>query len=275
MLEYKVSPRGGLSAMEILRQVVACRAALLATTRLEIRKRYSGAVLGWAWAVLYPAVFLGIYLFVFLVLFGVRFPGFGDIDYVLYVFCGLVPYLAFMDAVSTSARSIRQNVQLIRNVILPIELVPLRCVAVAMVGQAVGLVLILGLSGAAGAASVDWAWLPAVLVLQCLLFAGVALFVAALSAALPDLEHAIQLVLLLLLFVSPIAFTPDRVPEQVQFVIYLNPIHYMAETFRGSLVAGHVTDAHVPFVFAAISVLAFVGGSAVFMRFRALLSDYV
>ena len=83
-----------------------------------------------AWLFLQPALLLSVYLFVYLVVFKVRFPGFSRLDYVLYVFCGLVPFLGIIEAITLGAVSIKQNIHLVKNVMLPIELVPVRAVLV-------------------------------------------------------------------------------------------------------------------------------------------------
>ena len=102
------------------------RGILVATTRVEFAKRYAGSFLGLFWVALQPLLFLGVYLFVYLVVFKVRFPGYSELDYVLYVFAGLVPYIGFMEAISLGTVSIKQNIHLVKNVILPIDLIPAR-----------------------------------------------------------------------------------------------------------------------------------------------------
>src|SRR5437867_8229200 len=121
------------------------RRLLAAITRVELAKRHAGSVLGMSWVVLQPALLLSVYLFIYLVVFKIRFPGFSRFDYVLYVFCGLVPYLGFMEALTTGALSIKQNMHLVKNVMLPIELIPVRTVLVGMASQfvSIGLVLVL------------------------------------------------------------------------------------------------------------------------------------
>src|ERR1700730_4201513 len=146
--------------------------SLASITRVELKKRHAGSVLGLAWVVLQPALLLSVYLFVYMVVFPYRFPGFSRMDYVLYVFCGLVPYLGFMEALTTGALSIRQNIHLVKNVMLPIELIPVRSVLVGMASQfvSIGLVLVL----LAGDRTLTWhvLWLPAVVALQALWLVG-------------------------------------------------------------------------------------------------------
>ena len=108
------------------------RTVLASITRFELQKRFSGSVLGLAWIVLYPSLLLALYLFVFLVVFRVRFPGFSSFDYVLYVFAGLVPFIGLSEAVSSGCASMRQSLYLVKNVVLPPELIPLRTVLASL-----------------------------------------------------------------------------------------------------------------------------------------------
>jgi lipopolysaccharide transport system permease protein len=127
---------------------------LVAITRVELSKRYAGSVLGMSWLVLQPALYLSVYLFVYLVLFKGQFVGYTRLGYVLYVFCGLVPYLGTIDAISLGAVSIKQNIHLVKNVMLPIELVPVRAVLVASASQAVGLAVVILLSALNGSLTI-------------------------------------------------------------------------------------------------------------------------
>ena len=111
--------------------IAAHRQLLAAITRVELAKRYAGSVLGMAWLVLQPALLLAVYLFVYMVVFKVRFPGFSKFDYVLFVFCGLVPLSRLHGGDRRrGALSIKENIHLVKNVMLPIELIPVRTVLV-------------------------------------------------------------------------------------------------------------------------------------------------
>src|SRR5262245_66555054 len=111
-----------------LQLIFQYRHILAAITRVEFGKRYSGSILGKLWVVLYPVLFLSMYLFVYAGVFGMQFKEGGRLDYVIYVFCGLIPFIGFMEAVTSGSLAIKQNIHLIKNVMLPIELIPLRYV---------------------------------------------------------------------------------------------------------------------------------------------------
>ena len=250
------------------------RAIFVATTRNELTKRYSGTLLGRLWLVLYPILFLCIYLFVYLVVFRVRFPGFSNLDYVIYVFSGLVPYIALMESLSAAVLSIRQNLHMVRNVILPVELVPLQCVAAALATQLIGLAMVALLSAINGSLGLTVLWLLAAVVLQAVFLAGLALFFAALGLGLPDAAPMVNLGLLFMLFISPIAYQADMVPSAFSFIVTLNPVTYMIETFRAALLYGAPSSLKFLGVFTMVAVVVFWLAAVAFSRFRNHLMDY-
>jgi lipopolysaccharide transport system permease protein len=250
------------------------RRLLAAITRVELAKRHAGSVLGMTWVVLQPALLLSVYLFIYLVVFKIRFPGFSRFDYVLYVFCGLVPYLGFMEALTTGALSIKQNMHLVKNVMLPIELIPVRTVLVGMASQfvSIGLVLVL----LAGDRALSWhvLWLPAVVVLQVLWLVGLTWILSSVTVALPDVTYFVNLFVFLLMFVSPIGFKPDMVPPSVKFVIFLNPVYYMTEMYRASMLYGAWPQPAVAVIYVVMCLGTFAIGSMFFQRFKGVLTDY-
>ena len=189
------------------------RRMLAAITRVELAKRHAGSVLGMAWVVLQPALLLSVYVFVYMVVLRMRFEGFSRFDYVLYVFCGLVPYLGFMEALTTGVLSIKQNIHLVKNVMLPIELIPIRTVIVGMASQFVSIGLVLLLVAADGSLSWHVTLLPVVVVLQVMWLAGLTWVLSSVAVALPDITYFINLFVFLLMFLSPIGYRPDMVPR--------------------------------------------------------------
>lgn len=250
------------------------RKILASITRVEFAKRYSGSAFGMLWVVLQPILLLSIYLFVYMVIFKMRFPGYSQLDYVLFVFCGLVPYIGFMEAINTGCHAVKQNIHLVKNVMLPIELIPARYVAMAMVSQLVSLAMVLILVTLNGSLSWHLFWLPLVLILQIMFLLGLVWIVSALVVALPDISYFINLGTLLLMFISPIGFKPEMVPPGLDFIIYLNPIYYMTEMFRDSLVYGVWPGAKTALIYTAMCGFTFALGATFFRKFKGVLVDY-
>lgn len=250
------------------------RHILHAITRVELAKRYSGSVMGWLWAILYPILFLMIYLFVYLVIFKSSPPGSSALDYVLYVFAALVPYICFMDAITSGCHAIKQNIHLVKNVMMPIELIPARYVAVSMVGQAAGLILVLLLALVHGSWGAHLLLLPVAIILQAMFLLGLVWILSALAVALPDVNQFVSLTVMLLMFVSPIGYKPEAVPAAYDFMVWANPVFYMIEMFRAALIPepGPVW-LHIG-LFAALALGCFMVGAAFFRRFKGVLVDY-
>ncbi len=250
------------------------RRMLAAITRVELAKRHAGSVLGMSWVVLQPALLLSVYVFVYMVVLRMRFEGFSRFDYVLYVFCGLVPYLGFMEALTTGALSIKQNIHLVKNVMLPIELIPVRTVIVGMASQFVSIGLVLLLAAADGSLSWRAMLLPFVVGLQLLWLTGLTWILSSITVALPDVTYFINLFVFLLMFLSPIGYRPDMVPHGFAWIMYLNPIYYLTEVYRGTMLTGTSIKAAVIVVYIAMCTITFAIGGAFFERFRGVLTDY-
>jgi lipopolysaccharide transport system permease protein len=250
------------------------RKVLAAVTRVELEKRYAGSLLGLLWLVAHPLLLLAIYLFVYAVVFRTQLPPYGGLDYALFVFCGLIPFIGVSEALSAGTLCLKQNMNLVKNVMLPIELVPVRSVLSSLVTQGVGLALLLVLLAAGGHLSWKALLLPAVVALQVVMLLGIVLVLASLAVALTDVGYFVNLFLLLLMFVSPIGFTREMVPAPFTILVDVNPVTYMAETYRWVLLADRPFDAIVVGGFAAIALACHVSGSYFFQRFKGMLVDY-
>ncbi|NEP13560.1 MAG: ABC transporter permease [Symploca sp. SIO2C1] len=262
------------SVSEVISTIIQYWKIILVTTKVEFDKRYSGSVLGIFWVFLYPALLLSVYLFVYLVIFQIRFPGYSEFDYVLYVFCGLIPYIGFSEAISNGSLCIKQNIHLIKNVMLPIELVPIRAVMISMVTQVVSLAILIVLTTFGGSLSWHLIWLPLIFLLQIMFLVGLVWILAAVAVPLPDVSYFVNLLLLLLMFLSPIGFKMDMVPNTLKFIVYVNPLSYMLEMYRSSLLYGKFPEPLILIPYVIMCIIVFALGATFFERFKHVLVDY-
>jgi lipopolysaccharide transport system permease protein len=263
------------AAIELLQDAWRFRAILGATSLLELRQRYAGSALGSLWIVLYPLVFLSIYLFLYMVIFQVRFPGMSELGYVVFVFAGLVPYLVMMESINRGTQVIRENIHLIKNVIMPVELVPFRLVVVSFLAQTASFGLLVLLTLLAGDLSWKVIFLPAVLALLALMILGIVFYVSSLGVVFNDMGYIVNLLMVALMFLSPIGFKPDMVPAALKAIVYANPVSYPLEAVRWSLMASHQADYMRLLAFPALALALFVLGTGFFKRFKGLMADHV
>ncbi|MGD0721626.1 MAG: ABC transporter permease [Roseiarcus sp.] len=263
------------ATLAVIRTTVRRRAVLLATTKVELRKKYSGSLLGPLWIVLLPAMLLGIYLIIYLVIFPARLANLSGLSYALFIFSGLVPYLGLLEVIGTGTVSVKQNIHLVKNIMMPIELIPIRSAMIGMVGELVSLAVLLALLAANHSLTWHVLWLPIVLALQFSFLLGIVYVLSAIAVSLPDISYVIGLILTLLMFVSPIGYVPETLGGGLVIpLVYLNPVAYMIEAFRDCLYYGRFPSALTTVVFVALSLASLIGGIAFFTRFKNVLIDY-
>lgn len=262
-----------------LAEALGRRYLLSLLVRKELRVRYRASVLGLGWSYVKPAVQFGVYFVALGMVLRQREIG----DYAVYLFGGLAVVSTFSEAVSNSTRSVVANADLVRKIYLPRELFPLSSVCVAAVHLAPQLV-VLGL----GALACGWrpdtvgtVALLASLVLVGTLALGVGLLLGSLNVLFRDLENLVDLLLMVLVWLSPVFYSARRVTDLVGAGSWLdrlyqaNPLTVAVELMHRATWAnaspgnadlvpsGLLRDTVVAFV---LSVGVLVLGQAVFRR---------
>jgi lipopolysaccharide transport system permease protein len=247
---------------------------LWALTAIECRRKYAGSILGVLWYPLYSAMLLGSYCFVYLVVFRVRYRDFSTYEFVLFVFAALIPYIGFSEAVQAGLGSVKANLTLLRNAVFPIEFVPVKQVLAALVGLLSSLVL-LGLM-ILPTTHTGWhmLYLPVPLVSLFFFCMAVVWFLSAVAVVVPDVMYIVNIVLLLLMFISPVGFSIDMVPENARILLYANPLTYLMEQFRFALLGLRVFPLWVDGVFLTASVAGAMVSATFFRRMSPVFSDY-
>lgn len=251
------------------------RRILYAVTKSDIKGRFAGSALGLLWLFLYPLLFLGSYALVYIFIFKVRIPDMDTYGYVFMIFCGLIPFLGFADAVAGGVSSVVGNSNLIKNTLFPIELIPVRVVLSAQCTQVVGLIgliIVLLLKGKLGMAVF---YIPAIWLLQILFSIGVAWILSAANVFFRDLTTVIPVVILLLMMVSPIAYTEKMIPGGLRIILYFNPLYYMIMLYQNALIFNGLPPAGQVVTFSILSFAFFSAGYFIFIRLKTVFADYV
>ena len=141
---------GTLRALFVLSKY---RGRVLEGVAHDIRQRFSGSALGIVWLFLFPTMQLAIYAGLYSLVFKIRVPDLSEVGYVVLVFSGLVPLMAFNEALTAATSSLSANKNLLLNTVFPAELIPLRAALAAHVTSLVGLAVTLVVGFAAGRTS--------------------------------------------------------------------------------------------------------------------------
>lgn len=259
------------AAMQLL---IRHRRVLAMATWNEIRGRYAGTALGMVWTVLYPVLFLAVYAAVVMLVFRVRPGGSTTADSVLLIFAGLIPFFGLSEALGQGVGSVLANRNLVKNTLFPIELIPVRATLTGSLTMLVCLGVLHVALWSRGVVHPSQALTPVIVLLQLLFTVGLIWPLAALNVFLRDLGQVVAILILLLMVASPIAYTPDMVPDALMPLMYVNPLYYLIQLYRGCLVQGEV-PAQALLIFGILSAGIFWAGYRVFMKFKQLFADYV
>ena len=234
----------------------------------EIRSQAAGSVIGLAWAVLQPLLFLAAYWF-FLTVLGARHLGGGDVEEeVVVLLSGLVVWLFVMRTLSSSLASLTSHAGFVRNVNFPIAVLPYVTVVTRTVDYIVGLVVVLSISAFAGL--ISWHLLllvPSSIVLFAFLVAA-ATILGPLAVMVRDLARITQVTLRAGLFLTPVLYLPSAVPDDFEAIIYANPIAYFLSSIRYALTGLDEASMFDPATDLAIAgaITAIVAGTALLTR---------
>jgi lipopolysaccharide transport system permease protein len=257
-----------------LRLLFRFRHILYATTLLEIRSRYMGTLFGLTWAILYPFMFLGLYGVVYALILQIRLERYTPIEYILIMFAGLIPFIGFSESLGASTSSVSSNKPLIKNTMFPIELVPVKAVTASSLSMIVGLCGLLLALWIRGTFHATQLLIIPLLILQLMFSIGVGWLLSALNVFFRDVSHAIGIIILFLMIVSPIGYTRDMIPPELLATAYVNPLYYIIELYRQILIFGDVVP-RFWLAFGGISVVTFWFGYDVFRRLKPLFAEYV
>ena len=251
------------------------RQLLAQTTRHDLRARYAGSLLGLAWLVVYPILFLGAYAFIYLFVFKVRFDLFNSNEYVALIFCGLIPFLGFVEALGTGVGSVTSNANLVKNTLFPIELASVKTVLTSQGTQVVGTGMLLGVLLVLDKLTLWSLMLPLIWFLQLIFAIGWVWILSSLNVYMRDLQYGVSVMTLILMMVSPIAYTVDMVPPALRVLLGLNPLYYIITAYQDCLMLGRFPPGANFGVLMAMSLVSFCGGYWFFVRMKTVFVDNV
>lgn len=261
---------------DCFRMLYRHRTLIWRLTVLDFKVRYVGSRLGLLWMLAMPLLVLGTYLLLFGKILGVRpNPGLSGLDYGLLIACGLLPWLGFSEGVMRGTGSVLAQRNLMKSTVFPMELIPVTAVFAGLAGQLCGLAMLLLVLGARGALGLHVLLLPLLVAFQALLTIGIVWFLSCINILYRDTSQAIGLLMVLLMFLSPIAYTQAMVPAGLEPLVRLNPLSYLMEGYRQVLLFNHAPNLPALAIFAVLALAALLAGHRYFMRLRRVLPDFV
>ena len=237
-----------------------------ALTSRELRLRYQGSLLGWAWSLIRP-LSLGLVLsFALGKVLGTGITA-------EFLLAGLFPWFWFQGSVQAASGTFVGNGGLLKKVRFPRAVLPLSVVLGNTLQFLLALPVLLGfLLFNDHEPNAKWLALPLVFGLQLLLTVGLAFFVASVTVFFRDLEHIVEVILNLAFYATPIIYSADRVPDNYTWVLRINPLAPLAEGWRDILLDGKWPSGDL-FYSVGLTAVALFAGWFTFRRLEDSFAD--
>ena len=259
----------------LIRNLVTHRELIRSMTWRDFNARYRGSFGGLFWSFVQPLVMMIIYTVVFSLFLKLRFStDDSPFTFSVYLLCGLLPWTALSDGLTQSTGLIRSNVNLVKRVVFPLEILSINLVLAATIQQVIGFVLLIPLAWLV-AGQLHWTllFLPVILALQLLLTIGLNWITTSLAVYLPDLQQFISLVLSVWMFLTPIFYPEEVVPPQFRILLQLNPMAHLVTYYRRVLLAGQLSSPTAFVGALSFCLLVFMFGYFWFMHTKKGFSD--
>ncbi|WP_131782173.1 ABC transporter permease [Legionella gresilensis] len=251
------SPTNSLSAVSrwpkqptlpfaLMRSLILNKYLILQMTKREIASRYRGSLLGFTWSFINPLALLVVYTFVFSQIFHSRWTGVDNTDPFqsgLIFFVGLIIQNFFAEVLNRSPTLIISNNNYVKRVVFPLEILPVITLCTALFNAAVSiLVLLVSFLLLTGHIHLTLFFLPIILFPLCLFTAGLAWIFSALGVFLRDIGQFINLLTIMLVFLSPVFYPITAVPEKYRPIILANPLTFIIEQMRDIILWGNLPN---------------------------------
>lgn len=260
----------------LIRMLWSHRQLIARMTSREVIGRYRGSVMGLMWSFLTPLFMLGIYTFVFSVVFRARWGGAEEskTQFAVVLFAGLIVHSLFAEVINRAPTLILGNVNYVKKVMFPIEILPVVQLAAAAFHATVSVVVLLVVGFfLTGTLPVTVFLFPLILLPLLALTLGLAWALASLGVFVRDVGQTIGLVTSVLLFISPVFFPISSLPAKFQPWMQLNPLTFIIEQFRSVLVWGRGPNWSGLLLYTLISVAVMWMGFAWFQKTRKGFAD--
>lgn len=265
-------------------ELVGARELTANLVRRDLKVRHRGTFLGMLWSLTTPLLIVGLYYFVFKLLFktspatdAVR-PDGNDVPFAVYFFAGLTLWNLFASSVLTSATSVTSSGYLLNKVYFPRAILPLSTVLSSLVTFGFEICVLLVVTVVVvGPPSLHLLWVPVIVAIVLALSFGLALLVSAINVFLRDLAHFLAVLVQLWFWGTPIIYSLGFVAERegLATLLRINPLTGVVVAFRNVVVLDRAPDFKLLAYDAACAAVALLIGAAVFGRNQKTFSEIV
>lgn len=228
----------------------------------EIKTKYKNNVLGYFWSLVNPLAYATIFYFAFSIIFR-----FGVENYALFLICGLFPWQWLNNSSVVSANVFLANASLIKKAIFPRYILPVAsCLQEGFHFLMTIPVIMLFMIFYDVSFYPGLAWgVPLLIIIQFITVVGISLIVGTLNVFFRDINYIVQVTFQMLFYLTPILYPLERIPEEYQGYILMNPFSPIVLSWRDLFLSGNIDPTYVALAF-LYSMIFFVVGMVLYRK---------
>ncbi|MDR7814999.1 ABC transporter permease [Lacrimispora sp.] len=251
--------------MNTLKELYEYREMIVSLIHRELRGKYKASVLGFLWTFLNPLFQLSIYTVVFSIILRA-----GIEDFYLYLFVGLVPWNFFSASVAGGAGCVVSQENLIKKIYFPRMVLPIACVTSAFINMLLTSIItfVFIIFSGRGVNVQALLWFPIIALIQYIFTLGICKLSSALTVFFRDLEYFLGIIMMAWMYLTPIMYKIDMVPEDLRYLFNLNPMTSIISAYQDILYYKRVPNFQTLITASVIGIAFLLLGSVVFNKLQ-------
>jgi ABC-type polysaccharide/polyol phosphate export permease len=221
--------------IKFLNSLLKHRQLVWTLAKNDIKSRYLGSALGAVWIFVLPLINLFIMWFAFE--HGLKAGNQGDVPFILWLITGMFPWTFFADAIGSATSSVAEKSFLVKKVVFNVELLPfIKIVASSVLFIFLSTVMVSFFLLYHFLPDRYWMQVPYFMICIFSLIMSLSWFTSAIVVFYKDLGQLIAVSLQIGFWITPIFWSPERLPANLRFVTFLNPVNYVVSGYRDSFI---------------------------------------
>ena len=259
---------------DFLKAIFQSKRLLWSLTKNEFKQKYVGNFLGIFWAFIQPAAMIGIFWFVFQV--GFKSKPVDNFPFILWLVTGMFPWFYFSEGLSMGTNSINANAFLVKKVVFRVSLLPIIPLLSAISIHIFFIFFMFGMFIYYGySPEIYWIQLIYYIFAMSVLLLGLSWITSSLVIFFKDIGQLVAIVIQFGFWLTPIFWSMKMVPEKYHWIIELNPMAYIIEGYRNSMIyhKWFWTDVSMSIYFWTVTMVIFLVGALTFKKLRPHFAD--
>lgn len=250
--------------MKLIQDLKNYREFLKSNVKKDIRGKYKGSFLGVLWSFINPLLSVLVYAIVFPYIMRIKVE-----NYLIYLITGIIPWTFFTSSINMGIISILSNADIIKKVYFPRIILPISTVTSCLVNFLISCIIILLFCVGSGLGlSIYLLWLPLIVIIQYIMLLGFTFILSAIEMYMRDIEHIVNFILSMAFYVTPILYTPDIFPNNLSWVLKINPMAYLVNAYRSIFFYQEMPNITGLLIVSIFSVVIFFMGYMIFEKLQ-------